>query len=272
MRSVEFLYLLSGRNHKIFLAHYFPKACTSVDEHRVVILVPPFAEEMNRSKRMFVLCAQKLSEIGLNVICFDYAGTGDSEGEWGDFSYADWYQNFLDVYNYSQTKGFQSVDIISLRFGSLLSADAIVNECIAINNCIFWDPVEKGESFIRQLIRTKIAAEMSLAENKSEKYNYLNELDQHGYIEIAGYKLTEELIESIKSLKLSDYLEELTKMSVVHWMQLGLNLAKPRCLNENILQTLSFKSVEDIRFWMQQEVTISQDLIDETCRILENAK
>ena len=272
MHSVEFLYLPSCRQHKIFLAHYFPNKRASVEDPRVVILVPPFAEEMNRSKRMFILCAQKLSESGLNVILFDYAGTGDSEGEWGDYSYVDWLQNFLDVYQYAQTKSLHSVDLISLRFGSLLSADAIVNKSIAINNCIFWDPVEKGETFMRQLIRTKIAAEMSLTKNKNDKYNYLNELDQKGFIEIAGYKLTRELIDSIKLLKLSDNLEELTKMSVVHWIQLGQHLAQPKCLNESILQSLSFKSVEDIRFWMQQEVTISPVLIDETCRILEHAK
>ena len=272
MPSVDFLYISSSRQHKIFLAHYFPNARASVEDHRVVILVPPFAEEMNRSKRMFVLCAQKLSEIGLNVILFDYAGTGDSEGEWGDYGYVDWLQNFHDVYEYAQTKSLHRVDIISLRFGSLLSVDAIVNKGIVINNCIFWDPVEKGETFIRQLIRTKIAAEMSVAKSKSDKYDYLNDLDQQGFIEIAGYKLTRELIDSIKLLNLSDNLEKLTKVSVVHWIQLGQHLAQPKCLNESISQPISFKSVDDIRFWMQQEVTISPVLIDETSRILEYAK
>tara|TARA_B110000240_G_C13425650_1_gene421472 strand:+ start:552 stop:725 length:174 start_codon:yes stop_codon:yes gene_type:complete len=51
-----------------------------------VIFVPPFAEEMNRSKRMYVLCARLLADAGIKSICFDFAGTGDSSGEWSDFN------------------------------------------------------------------------------------------------------------------------------------------------------------------------------------------
>tara|TARA_B110000238_G_C16067394_1_gene413366 strand:- start:879 stop:1052 length:174 start_codon:yes stop_codon:yes gene_type:complete len=51
-----------------------------------VIFVPPFAEEMNRSKRMYVLFARLLADAGIKSICFDFAGTGDSSGEWSDFN------------------------------------------------------------------------------------------------------------------------------------------------------------------------------------------
>lgn len=87
MHTTDFQYLPSSLHSQIFIAHYAPlEQSEAMGVSHTVIFVPPFAEEMNRSKRMYVLCARLLADAGIKSICFDFAGTGDSSGEWSDFN------------------------------------------------------------------------------------------------------------------------------------------------------------------------------------------
>ena len=51
---------------------------------RGVVLLPPFAEEMNLSRRMLRLQASALAERGIAALVLDLFGTGDSAGDFGD--------------------------------------------------------------------------------------------------------------------------------------------------------------------------------------------
>ena len=52
-----------------------------------VLLVPAFAEEMNRCRSMVTLQAQALAALGMGTLVLDMRGTDDSLG---DFDQADW--------------------------------------------------------------------------------------------------------------------------------------------------------------------------------------
>ena len=49
-----------------------------------VLFIPPFAEEMNRARRMVALQARDLAAAGWDVLQLDLFGTGDSQGDFGD--------------------------------------------------------------------------------------------------------------------------------------------------------------------------------------------
>src|SRR5690606_27532247 len=57
-----------------------------------LLFLHPFAEEMNKSRRMVALAARAFASAGWAVLQVDLAGCGDSEG---DFADADW-QTWLD--------------------------------------------------------------------------------------------------------------------------------------------------------------------------------
>ncbi len=136
MHTTEFQYLSSSQNSQLFLAHYAPlEPSEAVEDLQTVIFVPPFAEEMNRSKRMYVLCARLLADAGIHSICFDFAGTGDSSGELGDFDYSDWENNLIDVCQLAK-KFTSKVSIITLRDGALISLKLIKQAEIQINKCV----------------------------------------------------------------------------------------------------------------------------------------
>lgn len=143
-----------------------------------------------------MLCARLLANSGMHVICFDYSGTGDSSGEWGQFSCSDWVNDLKTVYQYASDITAK-VSFIALRFGCLILADTILKERLHANKCIFWDPVESGESLTRQLIRMKIAATMADAAKKISSQEVTQSMQSEGFLESAGYRITSSMFEEI---------------------------------------------------------------------------
>ena len=267
MHTTDFQFLPSSQNSQIFLAHYAPlEHSAAVGHTQAVIFVPPFAEEMNRSKRMYVLCARLLADAGIHSICFDFAGTGDSSGEWGEFNYAAWENNLVDVYRLAQ-KFSSKISLVCLRDSALISLNLIKQSEIQIDRCVLWDPVDNGEALVRQLIRMKIAAAMAGDLKKITTQEVLDEIEQSGFLEVGGYHVSSVLLETIKSKKINDYIEAALTSTDLHWMTTGKssNNSKPQlpvCLSksnidEHLLARLNLHAVNDVKFWMQQEVTIS---------------
>ncbi len=277
MHTTDFQHLPSSQNSQIFLAHYAPcEQSEGVGSQQTVIFVPPFAEEMNRSKRMYVLCARLLADAGIHSICFDFAGTGDSSGEWGDYSYQDWKQNLIDVYQFAK-KITPTINLITLRDSALISLDLIKLNEIHIDKCVMWDPIDNGEVLIRQLVRMKIASAMADDLKKITTQEVSESIEKEGYLEVGGYHVSSDLIDCIKSQKISDGFEDALNSAELHWMttgksnnsakqQLPISLAKLD-LSEKLLAQLTLHSVNDVRFWMQQEVTISPVLLRETKKV-----
>ena len=270
MCPARFWFLTSSQNSKILVAHYSAK---NAESQQAVILIPPFGEELNRSKRMYVLCARLLANSGIDTYLFDYSGTGDSEGDWCNFGFGDWVTNTFDVYQYVQQSGLNKISLLTLRLGALTVAELIASHDIAINKCIFWDPVDNGEMFMRQLIRVKIAAAMAESSEKINTKQVLAEIEENGFTEIGGYAISQSLLDAINSLKLKNSIQSLLKQTDLHWMVLGKSSNSnsidpmPNCLTEDLSKQIKFYSLSDVRFWMQQEVTIAPTLLRETQRV-----
>ena len=55
-----------------------------------LLYLHPFAEEMNKSRRMAALACRALAAAGFAVLQIDLRGCGDSSADFGDASWADW--------------------------------------------------------------------------------------------------------------------------------------------------------------------------------------
>ena len=222
---------------------------------------------------MYVLCARQLAAAGMDVVCFDYAGTGDSYGDWGAFSLSDWQDNLADVYQYIHELGINDISIIALRFGAFMVTNAVATRQLDFNKCLFWDPIEDGQTYIRQLIRLKIAAAMTEDAQAVTSKEVQAGIEQHGFLEVGGYHITAELLDSINNSKLADSIELLVEQTELHWMVLknvnqgSSKVVYPICLPENLHDRVRMHAVQDTRFWMQQEVTIAPALLQKTSEI-----
>lgn len=277
MHTTDFQHLPSSQNSQIFLAHYAPcEQSEGVGSQQTVIFVPPFAEEMNRSKRMYVLCARLLADAGIHSICFDFAGTGDSSGKWGDYSFQDWQQNLIDVYRWAKNIT-PTISLITLRDSALISLDLIKRNEIHIDKCVMWDPIDNGEVLIRQLVRMKIASAMADDLKKITTQEVTETIEKEGYLEVGGYHVSSNLIDAVRSQMIADSVEGVLDSTELHWMTTGKSISNAKQqlpisltklnLNEKLLAKLTLHSVNDVRFWMQQEVTISPLLLRETKKV-----
>ncbi|MEM7570930.1 MAG: hypothetical protein AAF337_14150, partial [Pseudomonadota bacterium] len=55
-----------------------------------VIIMQPFAEEMNRCRRLLALTQSALADRGICSLTLDYLGTGDSEGAFQEATLPSW--------------------------------------------------------------------------------------------------------------------------------------------------------------------------------------
>ncbi len=278
MHTTEFQYLKSNQNSHLFLAHYSPldQSADKVGKH-VVVLVPPFAEEMNRSKRMYVLCARLLANSGLDALCFDYSGTGDSSGKWGEFSYDNWVSDLQDVYHFSKSLA-SDVSFIALRFGALIVADAIAAKQLSVKKCLLWDPLESGDVLTRQLVRMKIAAAMTDNAKKITSQSVMQMMENDGYMESAGYHISQSMFRDINDKKLASMIPALCDNVNMHWMSSAkpsakgnvwlANSFKQEALTSQQMSNLHMHALGDVKFWMQQEVTIAPRMLQHTQRVM----
>lgn len=131
-----------------------------------VLLCNPFGEEAVRAHRAYRMLARKLEEAGYATMRFDYAGTGDSSGDIGEFGIADWLQDIAAaVAELRRESGIPRAVLVGLRFGATLAACA-QREGLRVAHVLLWDPVVDGAHYLRELgaaHRDYMAAELGRA-------------------------------------------------------------------------------------------------------------
>ncbi|MGH8593525.1 MAG: hydrolase 2, exosortase A system-associated, partial [Gammaproteobacteria bacterium] len=105
-----------------------------------MLIVPPFAEEMNKSRRMFALLARDLACLGYGVMLVDLYGTGDSEGEFVEARWAMWKEDIARSAEWLQGQGAESFYLLGLRLGAPLALDVAKNFAFPLQRIVLWQP------------------------------------------------------------------------------------------------------------------------------------
>lgn len=139
-------------------------ALTLPDEGRVpsvaVLVAPPLVEERKCCLRPLVELARALAgDVGAAVLRVDYPGTGDSQGDFGDFGPADWVAALEAGARFlSDRFGPLPLACVGVRAGAVLLASSRL-EAIACAPKVFWDPLSGAEA-MRQLTQRRMVNEM----------------------------------------------------------------------------------------------------------------
>lgn len=167
-----------------------------------VAYVPPFAEEMNQSRRMVTLQARKLAAAGIGVLLLDLYGTGDSAGEFSEARWDTWLADVAVALDFLEGRGLRPA-LWGLRLGGLLAAQAAAKQPARVRRVVLWQPVLNGETYLTQFLRLRVAAAMSEAEPKETTSGLREKLIEDGLLEVAGYDLSSELALAIDAATLS---------------------------------------------------------------------
>ena len=208
--TTEAFFLPAGTGQRFCLFHAADTPHGMVSRGQVVY-VHPFAEEMNKSRRMAALQARALAAAGFDVVQFDLLGCGDSSGDFGDASWDGWVQDVVDACRWlrgrADAQGAATVAapplwLWGLRAGCLLAAQA-ARELHEPCNFLFWAPTPSGKLVLQQFMRLKTAADLSSGNAKAVMDGLRADLAQGRPIEVAGYVLAASLANGLEQSRLT---------------------------------------------------------------------
>ena len=269
-------YFIETIHGKIFVIEYIPRMPNHKTE--TVIIVPPFAEEMNRSRRMMSLQARGLAGNGVRAIIVDLYGTGDSAGEFSDARWSFWCDSILSVLSSLDEASRGSISFLAIRFGALVLFDPKSELISRARKIVLWSPCTNGLTFLRQFLRIRIASQMSENNSNRESITELMERFAAGEsVEVAGYEISAELARSIESATLN--VGKLEKRPSVYWFELVStpDNALPVASNAVIEQMrrdnieVSVSPICGERYWSSVEITTVPRLIDATTAVFIGA-
>jgi len=166
-----------------------------------VIYLHPFAEEMNKSRRMAALQARAMSDAGFDVLQIDLLGCGDSAGDFADATWQTWQEDVLLGYRWLRTQSQAPLIFWGLRAGCLLAATATVN-LPEDANFVFWQPVVFGRQHWQQFMRLKMAGELASGRAKGVTEQIRQQLAAAQTVEIAGYSVSPGLANDLEKAEL----------------------------------------------------------------------
>lgn len=170
-------------------------------KQHLVIVIPPFAEEMNRCRHLLSTVMRMLAAKGCCCFMLDNFGTGDSEGDLDSATTAIWRADLQQLLAELAADGFERVSFIAVRFGALQLLDLLNQSPLILQpgQLILWQPLFDTNKFWQQFVRIKVAEAMA-AGTKTSQAELEQRLDNGQSIEIAGYPISPAFYQSIQHM------------------------------------------------------------------------
>ena len=233
-----------------------------------VLYLPPFAEEMHKSRRMAALQARALARAGYAVLQLDLSGCGDSAGDFGDATWEIWRDDVRLAHAWLAAHVSGPITLWGLRLGACLAVD-MAAELARVARLLLWQPVNSGEQFLNQFLRIKLASEMlSEGQAKTGTKDLLATLASGTGIEVGGYLLGPAMAQQLSRLKLA----EQAPHCAVEWIEVGAQAgdhvtpASQRVVDawRAAGVTMRTRTVPGEPFWVTQEISECPALLGTT--------
>ncbi len=158
------------------------------------VLCYPHGADYDSAFRSFRILAARLAKAGVQVLRFDYLGTGDSSGDVEDASLPEWIDNICTaLHELRSSHELREVSLVGLRLGATLAALAAA-ECQIVDRVVLWEPVVDGGEYVRTL---RALHRGWLEEELREGREALSADD-----DVLGYRLTDRLCGDLASVSL----------------------------------------------------------------------
>ena len=216
-----FLQVGSGAPGLRFALHHVPPGAV----RGLVVQAHAFAEEMNKSRRMAALQSRAMAAAGFAVLQIDLAGCGDSGGDFGDATWAQWVADIVHGCRWlRQWHARHGADgdptplwLWGQRAGALLAVQAaqqLAEPC----HLLLWHPATAGKTVLQQFLRLKAAADLASGQGKAEMQRLRAELAAGRAIEVAGYTLHPALCSGLEQATLQP---PATAAGRVEWIEVS---------------------------------------------------
>jgi exosortase A-associated hydrolase 2 len=243
-----------------------------------LLIVPPFAEEMNKTRRMLSDVGDALAQRGFDVVLPDLFGTGDSEGNFEDATWECWRDDLATVSTWCTARGAGVTSLLAVRLGCALASDALRNAAFApVATTVLWQPVFDGERFMNQFLRLRVAASMMDGGVQESVVSLRDQLNAGRSLEVAGYAMRPALVTGIDAVKAPKCVA--ADFGRVYWFEVvqdadaGLPPASARIANavREGASPLATKTFFGEPFWSSTEIVRNETMVTATIDTLVTA-
>lgn len=237
-----------------------------------MLYLHPFAEEMNKARRMAALQSRALAEAGYDVLQIDLLGCGDSSGDFVDATWQDWREDVLSGYRDLRARSLAPLILWGLRAGCLLAAE-VATDLPEAADFLFWQPVVSGKPHWQQFMRLKMAGELASGQAKAVGEQLRQQLAAGQPVEIVGYGVSPILVAGLEQAELQP---PAGRSGRVVWLEISLR-------EEATLAPVAVKRIEQWQaagfsvdagvvrgpaFWQTTEIEEAPELIAATLAAL----
>ncbi len=235
----------------------------------------PFAEEMNKTRRMASLGARALAADGWATLSLDLTGCGDSTGDFGEATWEQWRADLRAGWDWLAGQFDGPRWLWGLRAGCLLAAE-LTRTLAAKPPLLLWQPVLSGKQHLGQFLRLRLARErIGGAESGDGTQALRAELAGGCALEIAGYAVSPALARDLDAaeLDLEGYPER------VRWLEVGTGdspelgpAARAKVARWSAgAAKIDARAVRGSAFWQTVEITECPALVEATVAALAQA-
>lgn len=274
----------TGNSGSIHLSLFLP---ATDNPSRWIIHFPAFAEEMNKSRAVVARTARALARSGVAVVVPDLFGTGDSDGDFVDATWATWLADQRRLAEWAREQGAAELLFWGLRAGCLLAAELASNMEHPPEQLIFWQPMPSGKQVMAQFLRLHMAAslkgtisrEQIAGEKIPTKEGDVNKKKEGGSglrekilagqsLSVAGYQLGSELFQAVEARRLNDFVLPTNTSRAVFEVVARPGMPQNRVIQRQLEQwrqegqEYDFSQVPGAPFWSTQELGLAPALVD----------
>jgi exosortase A-associated hydrolase 2 len=274
-RAVVRPVVLHGGCGRLFAVYVAPAGVRPVCS-TATLYIPPFTEELNRSRRMASLQARAFAAKGVSTLLLDPFGTGDSEGDFSDARLSGWIADISAAAAWLEQAGYTRLVLWGLRFGGLLACVAATNDPGRFRRVILWQPITSGHSMLTQFLRIRVAGSMSGARETTKDLR--DRLMSGRSVEVAGYELSASLASALDGLQMDGL--SVAPDTRIHWFEVAAESdGRMGASTQRIIDhwrrrgiAVSTAMVSGAPFWATQETTVVPELLTATtATLLEGA-
>ncbi|MFT5438384.1 MAG: exosortase A-associated hydrolase 2 [Alphaproteobacteria bacterium] len=238
----------------------------------IAIIFPPFAEEMNRCRRMMTLQAEAFASAGIGTIVFDLSSTGDSSGDFEDALWEHWVDDGFAMVDKARELGASTISLLGIRLGAAIALTIAQKRKDDIDKVVLWQPVCSGTIHMTQFLRLRLAAALTGEQTGETTRSFRQKLQDGKLLEVGGYALSGKLTAKIEDIKLEEYSPEIP----VTWLEtLSHEPATLGPASERVIETWRDRGarveaavIPGAPYWSLQETTVAPALIQATTEIL----
>lgn len=270
MPATNALYLPLPQGRLFCLLH---RPDAQADIARSIVYVHPFAEEMNKARRMAAMQARALAAAGWTVLQPDLYGCGDSEGDFGDASWDRWLEDVHAAVVWLRAGTGAAPALWGLRSGALLAVQ-VMRAMDPAPDLLLWQPVTSGTRHLQQFLRMNVAGQLADVDASARvgTRQLRERLVRGEHVDVGGYDTAPALALGLEAAQLAP----LPLRTRVAWLEVaagaasgaGAELAPASRLQVEAWlaagHQVDARAVAGLPFWQTQEIAECPALIEAT--------